>query len=169
MFRSKNSTRAGKRSFAALKEVWMGEPFPEAVKSGAELWEREYQDTVKKCGSGDPIDVLNHAIDITMHLVVILGQEKAHATVKKLSLPEAKAYQFSGTLATLGSLSHVVFAYAPAVATVLRVDPDRVCFDTVESIRKSVENRSAEMHPSYADGAGLVLSAYLASLFGERS
>ncbi len=68
----------------------------------------------------------------------------------------------------LGSLSHVVFAYAPGVATMLKVDADRVCFDTVERIQQSFDNRKAEINPSYADGARAVLSGFQARLFGEK-
>ena len=68
----------------------------------------------------------------------------------------------------LSSLSHVVFAYAPAFANVLKVDRDKVCFDAVECIQKTVEERGGEMHPSYAEGARIVLSAFRARLSGEK-
>jgi hypothetical protein len=146
----------------------MGDPFSECLRNGAEVWEREYRDMLKTCESSDPIDVLNYAIDMTLHRFVEHGQEKAQATLEKLSHADAEAYEYFGFFTMLGSLSHVVFAYAPAVANVLKVDPDRVCFDTVECIQKSVKKRGGEMHPSYAEGARIVLSAFLASLFGEK-
>ena len=88
--------------------------------------------------------------------------------LEKLSHADAEAYEWFGFFMVLSSLSHVVFAYAPAFATVLKVDPDRVCFDAVECIQKSVEKRGGEMHPSYAEGARIVLSAFLASLSCEK-
>jgi hypothetical protein len=43
-----------------------------------------------------------------------------------------------------------------------------MCFDVVTSLKAEVENRRTEVHSNYAEGANIVLSEFLSSLFAVR-
>lgn len=168
LFKSRNTHRAGSRSFAAFKKIWIGTPFSECLSNGTEFWEREYQDTLKMCGSSEPMDILNNVIDGTMRRIVEDGQEMSQSAVDGSSLPEETAQEFAGNFVTLGALSNVVFAYVPAVASALNLNSDQVCYDAVELIRQSVKNRKDEINSNYAEAANICLGAFLEELFDSK-
>jgi hypothetical protein len=169
VFKPKNLHRAGERSFRAFEAVWFGPPFSEFVRQHAAGWEQKYQETANKCKASDSIDVLNGVIDGTM-LLVVNGNDKARlkAETSKDAVSESDAYAMSGSFIILGLLGQIIFSHAPAVAGTENQDPDRVCFDAVQCIKTSIQNRSDEMHPSYVDGANAILSSFLSTLFDRK-
>jgi hypothetical protein len=166
IFKSKVSHRAGERSFKAFEAAWFGSPFPDYVNNSVPIWERQYQETLERCNHEDPVDVLNSLIDSIMHLF-IAAHEKAKSMVQRTDVDEKDAYTMSGSFTILGLMSQIVFAHAPAFAHFNRIDPDRVCFDTITCIKESVEARRTEVRSEYADSANVILSLFLSSLFGD--
>lgn len=163
MFKSNNSHRAGERSFIAFKTIWVGSPFPEYLQGAKTIWDDEYRDTSAKCKGGNAIAVQASVVDVIAKRMVA-GNEKARLKFEQTrsTVSEADAYYMSATFISLGLMSHIVFAHAPALADAQKLDPDQVCMEIIDRIKTSVEKRSSEMHPDYVKAASELLSTFLA-------